>query len=81
MSKFLKIISMVLLAISIILAVVCISTIAVQGAFVVLISALCGVVAALALYTISDLMDRVAKLEAQLGVAKNDDKNTKKNKK
>ena len=72
---------MVLLAISIIFAVVCISTIAVQGAFVVLIAAMCGVVAALALYTISDLMDRVAKLEAQLGVAKNDDKNTKKNKK
>lgn len=81
MSKFFRVMSMVLLAISIIFAVVCISTIAVQGAFVMLIASLCGVVAALALYTISDLMDRVSKLEAQLGVAKNDDKNTKKNKK
>ncbi len=81
MPKFFRIISMVLLAISIIFAVVCISTITVQGALVMLIAALCGVIAALALYSMSDLMERVAKLEAQLGVAQNDDKNTKKNKK
>lgn len=81
MSKFFRIVSIVLLALSVIIAVVCISTIAVQGALVMLIASLCGVIAALALYTISDLMDRVSTLEAQLGVAKNDDKNTKKNKK
>ena len=81
MPKFFRIVSIVLLALSVIIAVVCISTITVQGALVMLIASLCGVVAALALYTISDLMERVSTLEAQLGVAKNDDKNTKKNKK
>ena len=81
MSKFFKITAILLLAISVILAVVCIATITVQGALVMLIASLCGVVAALALYYMSDLMDRVSSLEAQLGVTKNDGKNTKNKKK
>ena len=81
MSKFFKIIAILLLAISVILAVVCIATITVQGALVMLIASLCGIVAALALYYMSDLMDRVSSLETQLGVTKNDGKNTKNKKK
>lgn len=68
MSKFFRIIAVAIMAISAFLGVISITTLGEEGAFIILIGSLMGVVLGLALYTVGDLLDRVNYLEDQLNM-------------
>ena len=66
MSKFYKIIAVLIMAISAFVGAVSIATITVEGAFIILIASLLGFMFGFALYTIGDLIDRVKSLEEKI---------------
>ena len=66
MAKFFKIISIILMAIAGFIGAVSLVTITDEGAIIVLIASICGIVLGLALYTIGSLIDRVKALEEKL---------------
>ena len=63
MSKFYKIIAVLIMAVAAFVGAISIATITVEGAFIILIASLLGVMFGFALYTIGDLIDRVKSLE------------------
>ena len=68
MPKFFRIIAIIIMAISAFIGVLSLTTLGDDGAFIILIAALLGVVWGLALYTVGDLLDRVNYLEDQLNM-------------
>ena len=66
MAKLFKIIAVIIMAVSGFIGAVSIVTITDEGALIVLIASLFGVVLGLALYTIGSLLDRVKALEEKL---------------
>ena len=68
MSKFFRIIAVILMAISAFIGVISITTLGDEGALLILIGSFMGVVLGLALYTVGDLLDRVDYLENQLNM-------------
>lgn len=66
MSRFFRIVAIAIMAISAFFTVISIATIVDQGAIIILIASLLGVMLGLALYTIGDLLDRVKSLEEKL---------------
>lgn len=68
MSKLFRIIAVIIMAISAFIGVLSLTTLGDEGAFIILIASLLGVVGGLALYTVGDLLDRVIYLEDQLNM-------------
>ncbi|MBO5715534.1 MAG: hypothetical protein J6S23_03970 [Clostridia bacterium] len=68
MAKLFRIIAVIIMAISAFIGVLSITTLGEEGAFLILIGSLMGVVLGLALYTVGDLLDRVNYLEDQLNM-------------
>ena len=68
MSKLFRIIAVIIMAISAFIGVLSLTTLGDEGAFIILIASLLGVVLGLSLYTVGDLLDRVNYLEDQLNM-------------
>ena len=66
MSKFFKIIAVLIMAIAAFVGAISIATITVEGAFIILIASLLGFMFGFALYTIGTLLDRVQSLEEKI---------------
>ena len=66
MVKLFRIIAVIIMAIAAFVGAISIATITVEGAFIILIASLLGVMFGFALYTIGDLIDRVKALEEKI---------------
>ena len=66
MSKFFRIIAVIIMAISAFIGVLSLTTLGDEGAFIILIVSLLSFVMGLALYVIGDLMNRVKSLEEKI---------------
>ena len=66
MSKFFRIIAVIIMAISAFIGVLSLTTLGDEGALIILIGSLLSFVMGLALYVIGDLMNRVKSLEEKI---------------